>query len=63
MFKVMHCSRKKKEIPSVKTVRYSQLYKCFIIIVKIQTKLMIFLKFPSKMTSCSLNYLGNISTT
>lgn len=32
----MHCSRGKKKILSIKTARYSQSYKCFIIIVKTQ---------------------------
>ena len=61
IFKVMHCSRGKK-ILSIKTARYSQSCKCFIIIVKTQSELMIFSKFPGRMTSCSLNYLGNITT-
>ena len=40
-----------KKILSVKTTRYSQSYKCFIIIVKTQSELMIFSKFPGRMTS------------
>lgn len=59
IFKVMALQSKK--IMSVKTTRCSQPYKSIIIMEKNKSELMIFLKFPGKMTSCPLNYLGNIS--
>lgn len=60
IFEVMHYGRGKKKQLSVEAAKYSQSYKCFIIIIKNQSELMIFLKFPGKITSCSLKYLGNI---
>lgn len=44
--KIMHCSGKRNL--SVKTSTYSQPYKCFMIIVRNQSELVIFFKFPRK---------------